>query len=100
VFESLPGGHPLTRLPSAMPRACPQDPLPGAGHVDDCDFSRRAGTGLRAFWAVASVAHQVGVAEDPRIVEMAAWERAIFLAWGLAALDWWWQWHRFRRGDW
>jgi hypothetical protein len=40
------------------------------------------------------------VAEDPRIVEMAAWERAIILAWGLAALDWWWQWHRFRRGDW
>jgi hypothetical protein len=52
------------------------------------------------FWAIASVAHLVGVAEDPRIVEMAAWERAIILAWGLAALDWWWQWHRFRRGDW
>ena len=48
------------------------------------------------FWAIASVAHLVGLSEDPRIVEMAVWERAIILAWGVAAMRWWWEWRRFR----
>lgn len=49
-----------------------------------------------AFWAIASIAHLVGLSEDPRIVEMAVWERAVILAWGLAAMRWWWAWYRFR----
>lgn len=50
------------------------------------------------FWAFAFGAHVLGLIEDPRILMMAPWERVIIVAWGLAAVLWWFQWSRFRRG--
>ncbi len=49
------------------------------------------------FWLLAFAAHLFGAYEDPRIVEMAGWERAIMVLWGLASIGWWRQWSRMRR---
>lgn len=59
-------------------------------------FVAHVAAAFGVFWALALGAHLLGVSEDPRIVEMAAWERAVMVVWGLAAVEWWWQYRRFR----
>lgn len=55
-----------------------------------------AAAALGVFWLAAFGAHVFGVYEDPRIVQMVGWERAIIVLWGLAGLQWWLQWRRMR----
>jgi hypothetical protein len=50
------------------------------------------------FWLAAFGAHALGIYEDPRIVLMSGWERAVIVLWGLAAAEWWLQWARAGKG--
>jgi len=55
-------------------------------------FLAHVAAAFGVFWLVAFGAHLVGIFEDPRIVEMAAWERVIIVLWGLAGIGWWQTW--------
>ena len=63
-------------------------------------YLAHAAAAFGVFWLAAFIAHIVGIYEDPRIVQMSGWERAVIVLWGLAAAEWWVQWNRRGKGVW
>jgi len=61
-------------------------------------FMAHAAAVFGVFWLLGFGAHAIGMYEDPRIVQMVGWERAVIVLWGLASLAWWVQWQGRRRG--